>query len=67
MNLFEKQRKEFQDRHIGPDENETLEMLKTIGKRSLDELISETIPPTSAPRKNSTFHRHKANTNTSIT
>ena len=44
MNLFEKQRKEFQDRHIGPDENETLEMLKTIGKRSLDELISETIP-----------------------
>jgi glycine dehydrogenase len=44
MNLFEEQRKEFQHRHIGPDDNETAEMLKIIGKKSLAELINDTIP-----------------------
>nr|MBA4166443.1 glycine dehydrogenase (aminomethyl-transferring) [Chitinophagaceae bacterium] len=44
MNLFEQQKNEFQQRHIGPDENETAEMLKTIGKSSMDELINDTIP-----------------------
>jgi glycine dehydrogenase len=44
MNLFEEQRKEFQHRHIGPDEHETAEMLKIIGKKSLAELIDDTIP-----------------------
>jgi glycine dehydrogenase len=44
MNLFEEQQNEFQHRHIGPDENETAEMLKVIGKPSLDALIRDTIP-----------------------
>ncbi|HUQ66222.1 MAG TPA: aminomethyl-transferring glycine dehydrogenase [Flavitalea sp.] len=44
MNFFEEQQNEFQQRHIGPDENETAEMLKVIGKSSLEELIEATIP-----------------------
>jgi glycine dehydrogenase len=44
MNLFEAQQNEFQGRHIGPDENETKEMLKTIGISSIKELTSKTIP-----------------------
>ncbi len=34
----------FVNRHIGPDEKETNEMLEVVGASSLDELISETIP-----------------------
>ena len=34
----------FVDRHIGPDNDEINEMLKTIGVESLEKLISETIP-----------------------
>ena len=34
----------FVNRHIGPDENQTAEMLKAIGINSLEELISETVP-----------------------
>jgi glycine dehydrogenase len=44
MNLFEEQQNEFQQRHIGPDVHETAEMLKVIGKSSLDQLIDATIP-----------------------
>jgi glycine dehydrogenase len=44
MNLFEKQASEFIRRHIGPNEDETAQMLKTIGAGSLEELISKTIP-----------------------
>lgn len=44
MNLFEKQSAEFASRHIGPDENETREMLATIGVGSLEELIDRTVP-----------------------
>ncbi|HEV8080914.1 MAG TPA: aminomethyl-transferring glycine dehydrogenase [Chitinophagaceae bacterium] len=44
MNLFEKQAKEFTERHIGPNEQETGEMLKEIGVNSLQELINKTIP-----------------------
>ncbi|MBL7699728.1 MAG: aminomethyl-transferring glycine dehydrogenase [Chitinophagaceae bacterium] len=44
MNLSEEQKYEFQHRHIGPDENETAEMLKTMGMDSLDNLIEATIP-----------------------
>lgn len=44
MNLFEEQQNEFQQRHIGPDENETSEMLKVIGKPSIESLIQDTIP-----------------------
>lgn len=44
MNLFEQQQREFFARHIGPNENETSEMLRQIGVGSLDELIDQTIP-----------------------
>ncbi|MDB5203613.1 MAG: gcvP [Ferruginibacter sp.] len=44
MNLFEQQQHEFTQRHIGPNESETAEMLKTIGAASIDELISKTVP-----------------------
>jgi glycine dehydrogenase len=44
MNLFEQQANEFAGRHIGPGEEETSAMLKTIGVRSIDELISKTVP-----------------------
>ena len=44
MNLFEQQSTEFQRRHIGPNESETKEMLKTIGVSSMEELINKTIP-----------------------
>ncbi len=36
MNLFEKQSNEFITRHIGPNEHETKQMLKTIGEPDLD-------------------------------
>ena len=45
MNLFEQQQYEFAGRHIGPNEEEATEMLKTIGVESLDELINKTVPP----------------------
>src|SRR3954467_8983113 len=45
MSLFDAQSKEFQRRHIGPDENQTEEMLRTIHVNSLDELIDRTVPP----------------------
>ncbi|MBI4535751.1 MAG: aminomethyl-transferring glycine dehydrogenase [Ignavibacteriae bacterium] len=35
---------EFQTRHLGPNESETMEMLEVIGAESLDALIDETIP-----------------------
>jgi glycine dehydrogenase len=44
MNLFEQQQQEFTARHIGPNEQETQAMLKVIGVRSTDELISKTVP-----------------------
>ena len=44
MNLFEKQASEFISRHIGPNEEEAAQMLRTIGVGSLDELIGKTIP-----------------------
>ncbi len=34
----------FEDRHIGPDEEEIKEMLKIIGVKSVEQLIDETIP-----------------------
>lgn len=44
MNFFEQQQNEFQQRHIGPDANETAEMLKVVGQPSLEALIDKTIP-----------------------
>ncbi len=35
---------QFTDRHIGPDNLETITMLKAIGVESVDQLINETIP-----------------------
>lgn len=44
MNLFDKKNHEFASRHIGPNEEETNEMLEKIGVGSLSELIDKTIP-----------------------
>ncbi len=44
MNLFEQQAREFWGRHIGPNEEETTQMLKTIGVQSLEDLIGMTVP-----------------------
>lgn len=45
MSLFEQQHREFQERHIGPNETDAQQMLKTIGVKSLNELIDKTVPP----------------------
>jgi len=45
MNLFEQHSNEFIPRHIGPNEADTNKMLKKIGAESLDQLISNTVPP----------------------
>src|SRR4051812_43611308 len=44
MNLFEQQANEFRVRHIGPGEHETAAMLKTVGVKSIDELVNKTLP-----------------------
>ena len=44
MNLFEHQNTEFQRRHIGPNEADTASMLATIGVKTIEELVSKTIP-----------------------
>ncbi|MBK9301771.1 MAG: aminomethyl-transferring glycine dehydrogenase [Bacteroidetes bacterium] len=44
MNLHSKQQHEFLGRHIGPNEQETTEMLQTIGVSSINELIEKTVP-----------------------
>ncbi len=36
----------FVARHIGPDDRDIAEMLRVVGKSSLDELIDQTIPGT---------------------
>ncbi len=38
------QQEEFIQRHIGPNEKETTEMLQTLGVSSLNELIEKTVP-----------------------
>ena len=43
MGLFEFTDK-FENRHIGPTEQDTIEMLNTIGIESIEKLIDETIP-----------------------
>ncbi len=44
MNLFEQQKNEFVNRHIGPNESETGKMLRKIGVPDLETLIDQTIP-----------------------
>jgi glycine dehydrogenase len=43
MNIFEHPDK-FADRHIGPEKDDVKEMLKTIGVKTIDQLIDETVP-----------------------
>lgn len=44
MNLLSIQSQEFVRRHIGPGEQDTKEMLSTIGVESMEELIGRTVP-----------------------
>lgn len=44
MKLFEEQSVEFQHRHIGPGEQDTQAMLKTIGASTLEALVGKTVP-----------------------
>ncbi|OSZ80561.1 glycine dehydrogenase (aminomethyl-transferring) [Chitinophagaceae bacterium IBVUCB2] len=45
MSLFEQQSNEFIPRHIGPSEADAKKMLKKIGAESIEQLISNTVPP----------------------
>ncbi|HET9055688.1 MAG TPA: aminomethyl-transferring glycine dehydrogenase [Chitinophagaceae bacterium] len=44
MNFFEAQQNEFRQRHIGPNEHDTQQMLRTIGESSLETLVNKTVP-----------------------
>ena len=44
MNLFEQQDNEFRSRHIGPSQEEEVQMLNTIGEPNLGGLIDKTVP-----------------------
>src|SRR5687768_9818150 len=44
MNLFAQQSTEFIRRHIGPNQEETTQMLQTIGVASMEELVKKTVP-----------------------
>ncbi len=44
MNLTTTSHEKFQHRHIGPNPQETQEMLKTIGASSIEQLIEQTVP-----------------------
>jgi len=44
MDLLTLQQEEFIERHIGPDAQETQEMLKTVGVNNMRELINRTVP-----------------------
>ncbi|HYG20186.1 MAG TPA: aminomethyl-transferring glycine dehydrogenase, partial [Ohtaekwangia sp.] len=44
MNINRLYEELFENRHIGPDEQQTAEMLKVIKARSMDDLVAQTIP-----------------------
>ncbi len=44
MNLDINYKEAFEDRHIAPNANDTQKMLETIGVKSIDQLIEETVP-----------------------
>ncbi len=44
MNLFEQQSSQFQQRHIGPNQQELSGMLETIKETNIESLIGKTIP-----------------------
>lgn len=45
---------DFVRRHLGPNERQTKEMLKTLGLKTIDELIDKTVP--SAIKYNGTMN-----------
>ena len=45
MNLLEQQSNEFLQRHIGPNEKSTRQMLRQTGHSGMEELIEKTVPP----------------------
>ncbi len=53
MNLFEKQSNQFQQRHIGPNEQELNGMLSTIQEPTLESLIRKTVPDSIRIKKKS--------------
>lgn len=62
MKIDSQYSEKFESRHIGPDETQVKEMLGTIGAKSIDQLIDETIPagirlkkPLSLPAAQSEF------------
>ncbi|TDX00745.1 aminomethyl-transferring glycine dehydrogenase [Dinghuibacter silviterrae] len=44
VNVFDKQSREFQGRHIGPDNREARQMLDAVGVSDIDDLIARTVP-----------------------
>lgn len=44
MKLNVDYQEQFEQRHIAPNEQDTLAMLKTVGVNSIDELIAQTVP-----------------------
>lgn len=44
MNIFEEQSQEFLQRHIGPNQTETKQMLKSLGLNSIEGVIEKTVP-----------------------
>ncbi|HUQ97729.1 MAG TPA: aminomethyl-transferring glycine dehydrogenase, partial [Chitinophagaceae bacterium] len=67
MSLFEQAATAFQRRHIGPDETETTQMLKSTGVATLDDLVAKTVPenirmqeslPLDAPLSEAAYLQH---------
>jgi glycine dehydrogenase len=52
MSLPEQQSREFHERHIGPDDNETKAMLKQVGVPSLARLMDQTVPSSIRMKEN---------------
>ena len=44
FSYFRHESDKFINRHIGPEEHEKLEMVRTVGFQSLDQLIAATVP-----------------------
>ena len=44
MTAFSTRKEHFENRHIGPNSDETKQMLDKLGLDSIDQLIDETIP-----------------------
>lgn len=44
MNIFDQEQKEFHSRHIGPSDQDTMQMLRAMGEKTLEGLIDKTVP-----------------------